>query len=493
MEEYADVKIHFAGISISNIIYPNLAEINPYVSLKSIVKAGTKTYSDSVDSTFNPSWTNWPEMTLPEITLYDLLNDGIAMKLKHKNFGLKNHTIGDLNLMFKSHFHHEDGVAFQVRDVFMNDKGEVTAQFAAMVTFHDLPLYSQMQSGVHTDTSITGTPLLPTAFVPEQYHEVQVSNVKSGLPYTGRVPHNTPAIQLPNYQVEPTKPIHTPQPVLNSGSQIGMNSQQQPPPPQQQSNVPIGWEVRVDPNSGKQYYVDHNSKTTHWSLPPLVPPQQQGPPPTKSHLGPPVQVQSPVIPPPPQQVVKKPTPVPVVNSTLPHGWEEKYDDKGRKYYVNHMEKRTQWEDPRATTVPPTISDMAMSQISMAKHYAQQVNPVQVPKYNYPPQPQVYSSPTPSVPKIPHGWEQRVDPKTGRPFYVDHTTKTTHWTLPTSTTPPQSSYPPANYGPPPSQNPPPRSLQIPHGWEQRIDPKTGRAFYVDHVTKTTHWNLPDTNP
>lgn len=32
--------------------------------------------------------------------------------------------------------------------------------------------------------------------------------------------------------------------------------------------LPSGWEQREDPDSGRAYYVDHNTKTTHWTRPP---------------------------------------------------------------------------------------------------------------------------------------------------------------------------------------------------------------------------------
>ena len=33
-------------------------------------------------------------------------------------------------------------------------------------------------------------------------------------------------------------------------------------------------------------------------------------------------------------------------------------------------------------------------------------------------------------------------------------------------------------------------ELPDGWKKGIDKKSGRVYYVDHNTKTTHWNLPE---
>merc|ERR1719191_105572 len=40
------------------------------------------------------------------------------------------------------------------------------------------------------------------------------------------------------------------------------------PAPSQQ--LPPGWEVRVNSTTGHDYYVDHNTETTHWELPPAA-------------------------------------------------------------------------------------------------------------------------------------------------------------------------------------------------------------------------------
>ncbi|KAL5022685.1 hypothetical protein ScPMuIL_001840 [Solemya velum] len=78
-------------------------------------------------------------------------------------------------------------------------------------------------------------------------------------------------------------------------------------------------------------------------------------------------------------------------------------------------------------------------------------------------------PPPGTPQPPSnepllpGWEMRTDTH-GRPYYVDHNTKTTTWERP---------------------------QPLPAGWERRIDPR-GRVYYVDHNTRTTTWQRPNTD-
>uniref|UniRef100_A0A3P8SR72 E3 ubiquitin-protein ligase n=1 Tax=Amphiprion percula TaxID=161767 RepID=A0A3P8SR72_AMPPE len=140
-------------------------------------------------------------------------------------------------------------------------------------------------------------------------------------------------------------------------------------------------------------------------------------------------------------------------------WEQRVDQNGRVYYVDHIEKRTTWDRPES---------------------------------------------------LPTGWERRVDPM-GRVYYVDHITRTTTWQRPT-----QESV--RNYEEWQHQR---SQLQgamqqfnqrfiyglqdqlaattnkefdplgpLPHGWEKRTD-TNGRVYFVHHPTRTTQWEDPRT--
>uniref|UniRef100_A0A3P9J8A3 E3 ubiquitin-protein ligase n=1 Tax=Oryzias latipes TaxID=8090 RepID=A0A3P9J8A3_ORYLA len=152
-----------------------------------------------------------------------------------------------------------------------------------------------------------------------------------------------------------------------------------------------------------------------------------------------------------------PTTSSVNNCPLPPGWEQRVDQNGRVYYVDHIEKRTTWDRPEP---------------------------------------------------LPTGWERRVDPM-GRVYYVDHITRTTTWQRPT-----QESV--RNYEEWQHQR---SQLQgamqhfnqrfiyglqdqlaaiaskefdplgpLPHGWEKRTD-TNGRVYFVHHPTRTTQWEDP----
>ncbi|XP_034547002.1 itchy E3 ubiquitin protein ligase a isoform X2 [Notolabrus celidotus] len=148
---------------------------------------------------------------------------------------------------------------------------------------------------------------------------------------------------------------------------------------------------------------------------------------------------------------------PMSNGPLPPGWEQRVDQNGRVYFVDHIEKRTTWDRPDP---------------------------------------------------LPTGWERRVDPM-GRVYFVDHITRTTTWQRPT-----QESV--RNYEEWQHQR---SQLQgamqqfnqrfiygdqlaatankefdplgpLPHGWEKRTD-TNGRVYFVHHPTRATQWEDPRT--
>ncbi|KAL3896134.1 MAG: hypothetical protein SGCHY_004276, partial [Lobulomycetales sp.] len=98
--------------------------------------------------------------------------------------------------------------------------------------------------------------------------------------------------------------------------------------------------------------------------------------------------------------------------------------------------------------------------------------------------------------LPAGWERRVD-ALGRTYYVDHNTRNTTWNRPSdngtassgSQDPPSSSAAPSSRRSSPSQT---ASLgPLAAGWEQRYTPE-GRAYFVDHNSRTTTWIDPRRN-
>ena len=83
--------------------------------------------------------------------------------------------------------------------------------------------------------------------------------------------------------------------------------------------LPEGWEMKFTVG-GSVFYIDHNTRTTTWQHPRTgqTAPATSGPDTEDSgELQP-----------------------------LPEGWEEKFTDKGKIFFVDHKNKKTTWEDPR---------------------------------------------------------------------------------------------------------------------------------------------------
>ncbi|XP_061389839.1 E3 ubiquitin-protein ligase Su(dx) [Musca vetustissima] len=146
---------------------------------------------------------------------------------------------------------------------------------------------------------------------------------------------------------------------------------------------------------------------------------------------------------------------------LPAGWEIRFDQYGRRYYVDHNTRSTYWEKP--TPLPP-------------------------------------------------GWEIRKDPR-GRVYYVDHNTRTTTWQRPNSERlmhfqhwQGQRAHVVAQgnqrflYG---QQQQQPTAVTaataqddedtlgaLPDGWEKKVQ-SDNRVYFVNHKNRTTQWEDPRT--
>ncbi|XP_057204750.1 E3 ubiquitin-protein ligase NEDD4-like [Triplophysa rosa] len=159
---------------------------------------------------------------------------------------------------------------------------------------------------------------------------------------------------------------------------------------------------------------------------------------------------------------------------LPPGWEEKKDSKGRIYYVNHNSRTTTWTRPLIQLIQPASETVAGNTLTPSQNASGYAPPLLSPDVS----PQHTHTPE-HTGLIPPGWEIRSAPN-GRPFFIDHNTKTTTWDDPRLKVPLQMrrrvSLDPTDLGP------------LPPGWEERVH-SDGRIFYIDHNTKNTQWEDP----
>jgi hypothetical protein len=88
--------------------------------------------------------------------------------------------------------------------------------------------------------------------------------------------------------------------------------------------------------------------------------------------------------------------------------------------------------------------------------------------------------------MPPRWEIKMAPSSGRPVYINHLTQTTQWESPAVAIPAAMpvATPASSHG-----TEPVAKANLPPGWEIRVDPATGKVFYIDHFSKTSHWEHP----
>ncbi|KAJ7107269.1 hypothetical protein C8R43DRAFT_1044956 [Mycena crocata] len=154
---------------------------------------------------------------------------------------------------------------------------------------------------------------------------------------------------------------------------------------------------------------------------------------------------------------------------LPAGWERRIDPQGRTYYVDHSTRSTTWHRPQAPTATPRAPAPQPGP-----------SPARAPSVGNTPAPAAAQTGAYADVPLPLGWEERRTPE-GRPYFVDHQTRTTTWVDPRRAgiqppPAPTTAMANANLGP------------LPSGWEMRLT-STGRVYFVDHNTKTTAWDDP----
>jgi E3 ubiquitin-protein ligase NEDD4 len=171
-----------------------------------------------------------------------------------------------------------------------------------------------------------------------------------------------------------------------------------------------------------------------------------------------------------------------VGNPLPPGWERRVDPQSRPYYVDHNTRQTTWHRPQVAGQTAASNPVRPGSISQGSSRPVSANPTSAAPATSP-APASQNGPYADIP-LPLGWEERRTPE-GRPYFVDHHTRTTTWTDPRRTT-----QPPPTAVTRPLTNP--NLGPLPSGWEMRLT-STGRVYFVDHNTRTTSWDDPRLPP
>jgi len=118
---------------------------------------------------------------------------------------------------------------------------------------------------------------------------------------------------------------------------------------------------------------------------------------------------------------------------LPPGWEPARTPTGQLYFMNHLTKTTQWEDPRVQMQQQQQQQQSRQQQQNAAAAAAAA--AQQQRASPQPQPPTHQQPLQAQQQqaanngnlgpLPQGWEQSVTPD-GEVYFINHITKSTSW-------------------------------------------------------------------
>ena len=191
------------------------------------------------------------------------------------------------------------------------------------------------------------------------------------------------------------------------------------------------------------------------------------------------------------------------HGTLPEGWERRIDPLGRTYYVDHNTRSTTWNRPSPNQAVNHHTQEGETNAARDQHSRRILVDDLLEATSGGPNTQPSGiagaqsgnaavvgpgggATTAGSGSLPAGWEERYTPE-GRPYYVDHNTRTTTWVDPRRQTIIRVMGPNGQ-----STSLQPQTISqlgpLPSGWEMRLT-STARVYFVDHNTKTTTWDDP----
>ncbi|KAJ8587990.1 HECT-domain-containing protein [Rhizopogon salebrosus TDB-379] len=297
-----------------------------------------------------------------------------------------------------------------------------------------------------TPVPATGDPLSRTPSSSVVVNEPSAPLMQMPIPHIPSSVATSPETEQPSSQTSSNRPISSggghaaPAAPPSTSSSLATspgqsasatNAQQRNfnPNVDQYGALPPGWERRIDP-LGRTYYVDHNTRTTTWNRPS----QNQN----------------------------------VNHSNQDSETNAARDQHSRRILADDMVDVTSTGAPTGLRNLSTVAQSPSANVSSTVVGASG------------------NATTAGSGSLPAGWEERYTPE-GRPYYVDHNTRTTTWVDPRRQTI-------IRVMGPNGQNTAlqPQTISqlgpLPSGWEMRLT-STARVYFVDHNTKTTTWDDP----
>ena len=295
-------------------------------------------------------------------------------------------------------------------------------------------------------------------------------------------------------------------------------SEQAVPDETDAGTLPPGWRELIDPSSGKPYYLNEEDNTTTWDKPVVTSPdadtkvEDEAPKddePNKETTNEPLQndeEDSSVAVEPAVEVVPDTKEVEdaagETESALPAGWVEMVDSaSGKTYYYTEAENTSTWErpvnipagptnaeevpekPPKETSLPDSKGGNELgSDFTMVEH--SEAQPSEEPD----------AASTSETPKedeadLPPGWVKIIDPASGTPYYINEAENITTWERPSNEVGSQKLEDEKAGVSQPEASSRVEDSALPPGWEEVVDPGSGKTYYVNEATNETTWDRP----
>lgn len=116
---------------------------------------------------------------------------------------------------------------------------------------------------------------------------------------------------------------------------------------------------------------------------------------------------------------------------LPDGWEMSYTANGERYFLNHKEKTTTWEDPRKKIMESMLRQNSIGSTPIIQQAGGVPQPSPAAPSPHQPSPPALVVPEPdnfvdpSIVPLPEGWEQARTPN-GNIYFISHVDQSTTW-------------------------------------------------------------------
>eukprot|EP01112_Ceratiomyxa_fruticulosa_P011206 TRINITY_DN3027_c0_g1_i1.p1 TRINITY_DN3027_c0_g1~~TRINITY_DN3027_c0_g1_i1.p1 ORF type:complete len:614 (+),score=154.91 TRINITY_DN3027_c0_g1_i1:298-2139(+) len=237
----------------------------------------------------SPSW-NEMEQVFMKTTLHELHKEGLKIQHKQSKLIGSDPIIGECKVHFAKYLNtlhttpHTYVMTFSEVMRSFKDGGAIVGNINGTLVLQGVPIFAQMQGGVHTEVGIEGaTPLVEGLQLPKGLiiNDTPQTNVLSTLSQEQKnaiagsliFPTGAENPSPSQYPINSSNNLNI-SPSVNSNVNSSVNTNNNDPAAN--SNIsgnatrsvplPQGWEEMRDAN-GRSFYVDHNTKTTHWEPP----------------------------------------------------------------------------------------------------------------------------------------------------------------------------------------------------------------------------------